>query len=88
MPNAAGLRAGVVLSVGALRAGLYGRNSKGLDKSIDAQLVEGRDAAEDNGWPIVAEYSDGVSASRFGRKSRAARSGTSSWTIWTRASWM
>jgi DNA invertase Pin-like site-specific DNA recombinase len=51
-------------------AGLYGRNSKGLDKSIDDQLVEGREAAEDNCWPIVAEYSDGVSASRFGRMTR------------------
>jgi site-specific DNA recombinase len=70
MSNGAGLRAGVALSVGSLRAGLYGRNSKGLDKSIDEQLVEGREAAEDNGWPIVAEYSDGVSASRFGRKTR------------------
>jgi site-specific DNA recombinase len=54
----------------SLRAGLYGRNSKGLDKSIDEQIVEGRQAADDNGWPIVAEYSDGVSASRFGRKTR------------------
>ncbi len=70
MSDAAGLRAGVALPVGSLRAGLYGRNSKGLDKSIDEQLVEGREAAEDNGWPIVAEYSDGVSASRFGRRTR------------------
>src|SRR6266511_3690891 len=68
MPNAAETRTGVYLPVGSLRAGLYGRNSKGLDKSIDEQIVEGREAAEDNGWPIVAEYSDGVSASRFGRK--------------------
>src|SRR6266545_2444001 len=70
MPNAAETRTGVYLPVGSLRAGLYGRNSKGLDKSIDEQIVEGREAAEDNGWPIVAEYSDGVSASRFGRKTR------------------
>src|SRR2546421_12465303 len=70
MSKGAGLRAGVAVSVAALRAGLYGRNSKGLDKSIDEQLVEGREAAEDNGWPIVAEYSDGISASRFGRKTR------------------
>jgi DNA invertase Pin-like site-specific DNA recombinase len=63
-------RVGVALPVSALRAGLYGRNSKGLDKSIDDQIDEGRQAAEDNGWPIVAEYSDAVSASRFGRKVR------------------
>lgn len=54
----------------SLKAGLYGHNSKGLDKSIDEQIVEGRRTADDNGWPIVAEYSDGVSASRFGRKVR------------------
>jgi DNA invertase Pin-like site-specific DNA recombinase len=60
----------VYLPVSSLRAGLYGRNSKGLDKSIDDQIVEGRQAGEDNGWSIVAEYSDGVSASRFGRKVR------------------
>jgi site-specific DNA recombinase len=70
MSNGAGRKAGVFLPAGSLRAGLYGRNSKGLDKSIDDQIVEGREAAEDNGWPIVAEYSDGVSASRFGRKVR------------------
>lgn len=70
MPNATDTRAGVFLPAGSLRAGLYGRNSKGLDKSIDEQLDEGREAAADRGWPIVAEYSDGVSASRFGRKSR------------------
>jgi DNA invertase Pin-like site-specific DNA recombinase len=63
-------RAGVYLPVSTLRAGLYGRNSKDLDKSIDDQLVEGRQAADDHGWPIVAEYSDGVSASRFGHRVR------------------
>jgi DNA invertase Pin-like site-specific DNA recombinase len=70
MANIAELRTGVYLPVSALRAGLYGRNSKGLDKSIDEQIVEGRQAAQVNGWPIVAEYSDGVSASRFGRSPR------------------
>jgi DNA invertase Pin-like site-specific DNA recombinase len=70
MTNAPKPRPGVVLPVSSLRAGLYGRNSKGLDKSIDEQIVEGRQAAEDNGWPIVAEYSDGVSASRFGHRVR------------------
>ncbi len=48
-------RAGIALPVSSLKAGLYGHNSKGLDKSIDEQIVEGRRAADDNGWPIVAE---------------------------------
>jgi DNA invertase Pin-like site-specific DNA recombinase len=60
-------RAGVAAT---LRAGLYGRNSKGLDKSIDDQLDEGREAAEERAWELVAEYSDAVSASRFGTKVR------------------
>lgn len=53
-----------------LRAGLYSRESKDKAKSIDDQAVEGREAAGDRGWPIVAEYTDGVSASRFGGKIR------------------
>jgi site-specific DNA recombinase len=70
MTNAPKPRIGIALPVSSLRAGLYGRNSKDLDKSIDDQLVEGRQAADDHGWPIVAEYSDGVSASRFGHRVR------------------
>lgn len=53
-----------------LRAGIYGRESKDKQKSIDSQIAESREAALEHGWDIVAEYTDGVSASRFGTKVR------------------
>jgi DNA invertase Pin-like site-specific DNA recombinase len=53
-----------------LRAGLYSRESKDKLKSIDDQAAEGREAAACRGWVLAAEYSDGTSASRFGRKVR------------------
>jgi site-specific DNA recombinase len=53
-----------------LRAGLYSRESKDKTKSIDDQAEESREAAADRGWLIVDEYTDGVSASRFGSKVR------------------
>jgi outer membrane biogenesis lipoprotein LolB len=87
MSNAANVRTGVHLPVSSLRAGLYGRNSKGLDKSIDDQIVEGRQAAGDNGWSLVEEYSDGVSASRFGTKGCVA-GGSGCSRTWTTVCWM
>ena len=53
-----------------LRVGLYGRESKDKTKSIDDQLAESRDAAAERAWTVVAEYTDGVSASRFGTQVR------------------
>lgn len=53
-----------------LRAGLYGRESKDKTKSVDDQLAEGRGAIDERGWSLVDSYTDGVSASRFGRKIR------------------
>ncbi|MDG4768864.1 recombinase family protein [Solwaraspora sp. WMMD792] len=52
------------------RAGSYARQSAAKHKSITEQTEEIRTAAADEGWTIVAEYSDGASASRFARKAR------------------
>lgn len=57
-------------STANLRAGIYSRESKDKTKSIDDQAAESLAAVADRGWTIVAQYSDGVSASRFGRKVR------------------
>jgi DNA invertase Pin-like site-specific DNA recombinase len=53
-----------------LRAGIYGRQSKNKAKSIEDQLVECRADAADCGYLIVAEYSEGSSASRYARRAR------------------
>jgi hypothetical protein len=53
-----------------LRAGLYGRESQDKTKSVDDQLNDGRTAIVDRDWVLVDLYTDGVSASRFGRKIR------------------
>lgn len=53
-----------------LRAGIYDRESKGSDSSINSQNVLNRAAVEDNGWLLADEYTDGSSASRFGTKVR------------------
>lgn len=53
-----------------MRAGLYGRESKDKTKSVDDQLADGRAAVADRGWSLVDLYTDGVSASRFGRRIR------------------
>jgi DNA invertase Pin-like site-specific DNA recombinase len=49
---------------------IYGRQSLGKDSSIGEQLDLGRRRAEADGWTVHAVYSDGVSASRHGRKTR------------------
>jgi DNA invertase Pin-like site-specific DNA recombinase len=53
----------------AERAGLYQRVSDGTDKSVEEQNRANEEAAADHGWDTV-RFSDSVSASRFGRKSR------------------
>lgn len=52
------------------RAGIYARESKDKAKSIEDQATEGEEAAAEHSWRIVARYTDGVSASRFGGKTR------------------
>jgi DNA invertase Pin-like site-specific DNA recombinase len=47
-----------------IRAYIYGRQSQASDRSINEQLVIGRERAEAEGWHVAAEFSDGVSASR------------------------
>lgn len=53
------------------RAATYSRQSRNKAKSIDEQGTENRVAAEANQWTVVAEYSDGSSASRYATKTRA-----------------
>ena len=54
----------------ALRAALYGRQSKGKLHSIEEQLELGSDHADDVGWEVAAVLSDRVSASRGMAKAR------------------
>jgi hypothetical protein len=49
---------------------VYGRQSLGKDSSISEQLDLGRRRAEAEDWTLHAVYSDGMSASRHGRKTR------------------
>lgn len=49
-----------------MRAGVYGRQSKGNAKSIDEQITEGHQVVADQGWQLAGTYSDAVSASRYG----------------------
>lgn len=44
--------------------------NEGIGRSLDQFGVALGERHQQHGWPIVAEYSDGVSASRFGRKAR------------------
>jgi DNA invertase Pin-like site-specific DNA recombinase len=53
-----------------LTVDVYGRQSLGKDSSIDQQLDLGRRRADAEGWTVYDVYSDGVSASRHGRKTR------------------
>lgn len=53
-----------------LTGALYGRNSQAEEKSIDDQIREGHDDAAQAGIKIVAEYSDGESASWYARAGR------------------
>jgi site-specific DNA recombinase len=52
------------------RAGIYGRNSKANEKSIDDQLKLGRAAVGREGWTLAGEYHDDSSASRYRTKER------------------
>lgn len=54
----------------ALRAGVYGRESKGKKKSVDDQLALGLRVVDDHGWTHAGTYDDGSSASRFATKVR------------------
>lgn len=53
-----------------LRAASYCRQSRNRTKSIDDQGRANRAAIEAHRWLLVAEYSDGSSASRYARKTR------------------
>lgn len=48
----------------------YGRQSMGNDRSIAEQLDSGRSRAAAEGWDILAEHSDRISASRYATKAR------------------
>lgn len=48
----------------------YGRSSSAKQKSIDEQLADNRAACDANGWRVVAELSDPISASRYATKVR------------------
>lgn len=53
-----------------LRAGVYGRESKGKQKSVDDQITLGTRVIDDHGWVHAGTYDDGSSASRFATKAR------------------
>lgn len=55
----------------ALRAGIYGRQSRGKEKSITEQIALCTTDAQAQGWDITATYRDGTSASAYRRKDRA-----------------
>ena len=53
--------------IGALA---YGRQSQGNDRSIVEQIESGRKRTATEGWDILAEYSDRISASRYATRAR------------------
>lgn len=54
-----------------LRAGVYGRESKGKAKSVDDQVTLGLELIRDRpDWIHAGTYDDGSSASRFAKKAR------------------
>jgi DNA invertase Pin-like site-specific DNA recombinase/DNA-binding transcriptional regulator YdaS (Cro superfamily) len=53
-----------------VRAGVYGRQSRGKAKSISEQLTICSTDVLDQGWTITAKYQDGSSASRYARQQR------------------
>lgn len=55
---------------GTLRAVIYGRQSHGSERSIDQQREACRRDAQTEGYTIVADYSDPISASRYARTQR------------------
>jgi len=54
-----------------LRAGVYGRESKGKQKSVDDQVELGTEVIDERNWVLAGTYDDGSSASRFATKKRA-----------------
>lgn len=52
------------------RAAVYGRQSRGKEKSIDEQVALCTADAEAQGWAITATYRDRTSASRYRRRER------------------
>lgn len=53
-----------------LRAAVYGRESKGKQKSVDDQVGLGLRVIGERGWQHAGTYDDGSSASRFAKKVR------------------
>jgi site-specific DNA recombinase len=49
---------------------IYSRNSSARERSVTRQDADGVRACGQHGWPIVAQLSDLVSASRYGHKAR------------------
>lgn len=49
---------------------LYGRQSMGNDRSVAEQMESGRKRAATEGWDILAEHSDRISASRYATRTR------------------
>ena len=54
-----------------MRASVYGRQSSNKAKSINEQLESGMQAIRAEGWQHAGTYKDGVSASRYGTKTRS-----------------
>jgi DNA invertase Pin-like site-specific DNA recombinase len=52
------------------RAAVYGRQSRGKEKSIAEQVDLCTSDAREQGWAVVAIYRDGTSASRYRRRDR------------------
>jgi site-specific DNA recombinase len=53
-----------------MRAGVYGRQSQGHEKSISDQIEIGAEVVGEQGWSLAGKYRDAVSASRYGAKTR------------------
>lgn len=53
-----------------LRAAVYGRQSRGKEKSIDEQVHACTVDAVEQGWTVTATYRDRTSASRYRRRDR------------------
>jgi len=64
-----------------MRASTYGRQSSGKAKSIAEQLEEGQRTKDEQGWTDAGDYTDGSSASRFGKLPGSGKNaGRSGWT--------
>src|SRR5215471_17993153 len=53
-----------------LRAGVYARQSRGKEKSINDQMAECTTDVAKRGWTVVGQWQDGVSASRYAKRAR------------------